>query len=177
MKKVKGISIIVLIFIIIYFLQVNFFSWFNIRGIQPNLFIIFVLFLGLFIGNKSGAIGGMIVGTIMDVLVGKTIGFSGFFLALIGLLAEYFDKNFSKDNRIMIVVITAISTIFYEIAMYFIVVVQYRIDVEILPFVVTLAVETIYNILIVLCSYQLIKKVGYYLQNIFNNKEFLTRYF
>ena len=51
MKKILSTIIIFLIFILIYFLQSNFFSWFNIAGIKPNLFIILVLMVGLFVGK------------------------------------------------------------------------------------------------------------------------------
>ena len=72
MKKVKGILIILLIFIIVNFLQINFFSWFTIRGIKPNLFILLILFLGLFTGKKIGSICGFIFGFIIDLLIGKS---------------------------------------------------------------------------------------------------------
>ena len=36
MKKVLSILIIFITFFIIYFLQANFFSWFNIAGIKPK---------------------------------------------------------------------------------------------------------------------------------------------
>ena len=39
-------------FLITYFLQSNFFSWFTIAGIKPNLFIVLALFVSLFAGLK-----------------------------------------------------------------------------------------------------------------------------
>ncbi|MCL2355247.1 MAG: hypothetical protein FWC68_05230 [Oscillospiraceae bacterium] len=55
MKKAVCIICIYIIFIITYILQTNFFSWFTIAGIQPNLFIILALFVGLFMGEIYGA--------------------------------------------------------------------------------------------------------------------------
>ena len=52
MKKAGIIMLIILAFFIIYFLQANFFTWFNIFGIMPNLFVILILFVGLFAGKK-----------------------------------------------------------------------------------------------------------------------------
>ena len=48
MKKLGIIIGFVLTFFIIYLLQVNIFSNLTINGIRPNLFVIFVLFIGLF---------------------------------------------------------------------------------------------------------------------------------
>ena len=42
MKKFGLAVCFTLIFIIIYLLQSNFFSWFTIAGVKPNLIIIFV---------------------------------------------------------------------------------------------------------------------------------------
>ena len=50
MKKAIAIISLIIAFFVIYFLQTNFFTWFTIGGIMPNLFIILVLFIGLFIG-------------------------------------------------------------------------------------------------------------------------------
>ena len=47
MKKTVSILLILLAFLIIYFLQANVFTWFNIAGVMPNLFIIVVRKLNL----------------------------------------------------------------------------------------------------------------------------------
>ena len=83
MKKVKSVLILILAFLIIYFLQVNFFTWFNIRGIMPNLFVIFVLYVGLCIGQKLGAVTGLVCGLFIDILIGRGIGFTGIFLGAV----------------------------------------------------------------------------------------------
>ena len=45
MKKTIDIIIIILAFFIIYFLQTNFFTWFNIAGIMPNLFVVLIYYI------------------------------------------------------------------------------------------------------------------------------------
>ena len=177
MKKFKCILIVFLMFIVIYFLQINFFTWFNIAGIMPNLFIVLVLFIGLFIGKKMGAVFGLLFGIILDLLLGKTIGFSGILLAVIGLMGEYFDKNFSKDSRIMIVLMSVGSTLVYEIGMYTVNVVKLGINIEIFDFLFNLLIENIFNILIILIFYPAMKKLGYYLEEKYKGRKFLTRYF
>ena len=177
MNKLKGVLIIILLFLILYFFQVNFFSWFTIRGIMPNLFVILALFIGLFVGKKIGGICGLAFGIILDVLVGKSIGFVGIFLGAIGLLGEYFDKNFSKDSRVTIILMTAGVTILFEVCMYVVNILKFDVELELIPFIITLIVETIYNVFIVIILYPGMKKLGYYLENIFKGKKLLTRYF
>ena len=169
-KKVKTIIIIIGLFLIVYFLQINFFSWFTIRGIQPNLFIILVLFIGLFAGKKLGGISGLIIGIILDFLIGKSVGYTG-------LLGEYFDKNFSKESRLAIILMSGGSTILYEIGMYVVNILKYSVEIEMIPFLIILTVETIFNILIVMILYPGIRKLGYYIESIYKGNKILTRYF
>ncbi len=177
MKKARSILIILLLFIVTYFLQINIFSWFNIAGIMPNLFVILVLFIGLFVGEKIGVISGLLFGLILDLLLGKTVGFSSALLAIIGYLGEYFDKNFSKDSRITIIIISMISTILYEIGMYIVNIVKFKANIEIPTFILTLLIENLFNTLLLIIIYPLMKKLGYYLEESFKKRNFQTRYF
>lgn len=177
MKKLKSILIIVLLFIIIYFLQINIFTWFNIAGIMPNLFVILVLFIGLFVGEKMGVAFGILFGLILDLLLGKTVGFSSLFFALIGYLGEYFDKNFSKDSRVMIIIISIISTILYEVGMYTVSIIKFKANIEIPTFIMNVLIENLYNTLLIIILYPSMKKLGYYLEETFRKRNFQTRYF
>lgn len=86
MKKIVSTIIIFLIFILIYFLQSNFFSWFNIAGVKPNIFIILVLITGLFIGKIYGATTGIVLGLLLDFFIGRKLGIYAIQLGLAGLL-------------------------------------------------------------------------------------------
>ena len=70
MKKTWIVICLMLSFLIIYLLQSNFFSWFNIAGIRPNLFVILALTTGLFIGKRAGIIFGILFGLSLDFFIG-----------------------------------------------------------------------------------------------------------
>ncbi len=180
MEKRKTLIVIALIltFFIIYFLQSNFFNWFTIAGIKPNIFVILSLFIGLFLGRKYGLCFGIIYGFFLDSLIGRNIGISSMMLGIIGLIGGYIDKNFSKDNRLMIMAMVTVATIIYEIGLYIIqgIVLSYIID-EIPILIRTLLIEIIYNIIITIIIYPLIKKAGYYIEGAFKENNILTRYF
>ena len=177
MRKFKAIIIIILLFVLIYFLQANIFSWFNIGGIMPNLFVLLALFVGLFVGNKVGGIVGILMGIILDLSVGNGIGYSSIFLGIVGLIGEYLDKNFSKDSRFTLILMVAGCTIFYEIGIYAVKIFTFGAELEILTFTLTLIVEIIFNTLLIIILYPLIKKIGYYLEDAYKGKKILTRYF
>ena len=96
MKKILSTIIILLIFILIYFLQSNFFNWFNIAGIKPNLFIILVLITGLFVGKIYGATTGIVLGLLLDFFIGKKLGIYAIQLGLAGLLRRNLQQKLFK---------------------------------------------------------------------------------
>lgn len=177
MKKVISIIILILIFFIIYFLQSNFFTWFTIAGIQPNLFIIFILCVGLFAGKKIGLILGIVFGFYIDVVIGRQIGISGIMLGTIGLIGEYLDKNFSKESRITIMLMIAGCTAIYEIGCYIFNVISLSMSLEIISFIKILIIEICYNVIITIILYPLLQKIGHILEEIFKTRNILTRYF
>ena len=167
MKKAGIIALIILAFFIIYFLQADFFSWFNIFGIMPNLFVILILFVGLFAGKKIGLILGLIFG----------IGISGILLGAIGLIAEYCDKNFSKDSKLTIILMVIISTFIYEVGIYAFTIIKGGIEIELWSFSKIMLIEMLYNSLLIIILYPLIHKLGYAMENVFKSKTIMTRYF
>ena len=176
MKKVIIIAII-FIFLILYFLQVNFFNWFTIAGISPNLFVILILFLGLFAGKRLGVPVGIILGIIIDLFASKKIGITAIMLGIVGILAGILDKNFSKDSRITIIVITIFTTIIYEVGIYFLNYIIISTNLEILVFIKILSIETIYNAILAIILYPILQKAGYYVEETFKEKQILTRYY
>ena len=177
MRKFFTIILLILIFFLIYFIQTNIFSSFTISGISPNLFIIFILFIGLYSNQALGIGFGVVVGLILDFIYGRVIGTTAIMLCVIGYLGSYFDKNFSKDNKITILLMVIGSTIVYELGLYFINSIILEFDRQYFYFFRILIVEVIYNVLLTIIFYPLINKSGYALERTFKRNNILTRYF
>lgn len=175
----KALTNLTLIFVsfIIYYLQSNFFSWFNISGIMPNLFVILILFIGLFANKSMGTIYGLVIGIILDFLIGTKTGIYALSLGLIGYLAGVFDKNFSKDTKMTIIVMVSGATIIFEAVTYLLKYIFLGMSVEIVNFIIILLVEIVFNILLTIILYPLIQSYGYYVENEFKGNKILTRYF
>ncbi len=170
------ISLIITTFIL-YFLQANFFSWFNIAGIMPNLFVILILFIGLFGNRTMGTIYGLVVGIILDLMIGNQVGIYSIGLGLIGFVATYFNKNFSKDSRATIMVMVVGATLTFEVLTWLLNYIFVSSNIELLNFVKILVIETIFNLILTIILYPLIQKTGYYIENEYKANTILTRYF
>ena len=177
MKKTIINIVLILTILIIYYLQSNFFTWFNIAGILPNLFIILTLFIGLFSTRTMGTIYGIVIGLILDLLLGNNVGANAATLGIIGFLAGEFDRNFSKDSRMTIMLMVLCATILVESANYLLRYVILSINVEIWSFITILVIEIIFNCILTIILYPLIQKAGYYIDNEYKGNKILTRYF
>jgi len=175
-KTIINIALIIAT-LIIYYMQSNFFVWFNIAGVMPNLFVILVLFIGLFASRTMGTVYGIAIGLLLDLVFGSKIGVCAGTLGIIGFLAGVFDKNFSKDSRMTIMFMVMGSTIIFETANYILNYIILSTNVEIVNFIIILTIEVIFNLLLTIVLYPLIQKAGYYIENEYKGNKILTRYF
>ncbi len=177
MKKFLLGVLMYVVFIILYFFQADFFNWFTIAGISPNIFIIFILFLGLFTNSLFSIVIALLAGITLDLVIGRTLGVTAFMFCLISIIAGYFDKNFSKESKLTIIIMVICMTIIYELVNYMMNVLVLDIPFEFAAFSKILAIEVLYNAILTLIFYKLILKFGYILEKQFKQKNILTRYF
>lgn len=177
MKKILIHIGLIFTFIIIYLLQSIFFNGFTIAGIMPNIFIILMLYIGLYMGRTMGIIYGIIYGIFIDIWIGKTLGLTSIALAVVGVISGLLDKTFSKDSRMTVLLMGSVCTIIYEVALYFMQYMIMGINVEIFTFIKILFIEVIYNNIIIIILYPLMKITGYEIENEIKGDKILTRYF
>lgn len=177
MKKIIINILFVITFLILYYLQLNFFSWFRIAGVMPNLFIVLVFYIGLFAGRRMGLTYGVIFGLLLDLLIGEKIGMTAIMLGTCGIIGGIFDKNFSKDSRITIMIMVIGTTILFEVGMYILRYAILKSSVEILSFLKILTAETVFNVIISIILYPFIQKTGHKVENEYKGNTILTRYF
>ena len=177
MKRFIINILLVLAFVIIYFLHSNLFSWFKIAGVMPNIFVILILFIGLYANKYMGVIYGIVFGLLLDFFIGKKIGVTAIMLGIVGLIGVLFDKNFSKENRITLIIMVVIATIVFEIGETLIYYIVMREFIDILPFIEILLIECLYNAILTITLYPLIQKSGYKIETEYKGNKILTRYF
>lgn len=153
--------VLIIVSLIIYFLQANVFSELTIAGIKPNLFVIFILVIGLFGNNFLSLTFSIICGIWLDSLYSEVIGITSAMFCIIGFMATWFDSLWSKDEKISIVIMVIIATFIFEFGSYFLNSIIFDFEMELLAFFKTLLVEELYNVLLTIIFFGLIKKLGY----------------
>ena len=177
MKKFLGVCFIVFVFLGLIFLQLNFFSWFSIKGIKPNLFIIFSIIIGLFLGKEYGIYFGIFIGLVLDFMFSNIIGISAITLGVVGGIAGKLRNNFSNEQKFTILLFTIILCITGEILNFFLILVVNKSQPQIMEFCKILLIEIAYNIFFVIIMYPLIIKTGKVLEALFIEKKKQIQYF
>lgn len=177
MKKIIINILLVLSFIILYLLQSNLFTWFTIAGVMPNLFVIFVLFIGLYAHKYMGIVYGVVFGLLIDLFIAKKVGITSIMLGIVGIIGTRLDRNFSKENRITIILIVAIATVVFEVGSYILGFFIYKSSINILPFLQILLIECFYNILLTIIFYPLMHICGSKIEAEYKGDRILTHYF
>lgn len=179
MKRALIITVFFIVFLLIYFLQTNFFSWYNIAGIKPNLFIILALFLGLFMGKPYGFSMGIIFGICLDLFIGKRIGLNAIMLGIAGLIGGILDNSFSKESRIVFMLMSIAITVLCESINYTLQIMILGAEQQFINFMQIIIIEAIYNAILVIILYPLIQKVGNRIEEMHteNRSKSLMRYY
>lgn len=177
MKKALVLISIFLVFLILFFIQANFFNYFTIAGIKPNLFIILVLFLGLYLGKYYGFGIGVILGLMLDIFLGKTIGINAIALGIGGFIGGEFTKNFSKESRMTIMLMLIGTTFICELISYVLQLILFKMPINFWPFIKIISIEIIYNIIIIIIIYPILQFGGNLIERIFKENKAKTKYF
>ncbi len=70
----------------------------RIGGVQPDLLLIYIVFLGILEGPLYGGIAGGVLGLISDMMIGQYIGLGMLGRILAGIVAGYLGEKFYRDN-------------------------------------------------------------------------------
>lgn len=160
MKKIVMIVIMFIVICISIWFQMFFLNSIPLIGITANIGIVLIAGLGLISGEFVGGISGIIYGLLIDILFGRSIGVYTFLYAISGVISGKLNNNFSKGNKISMVMIILICTLFFETIAYFLNIVLNRFEVNIQVLFTTLILESIYNILLTVIFFNPIAFLG-----------------
>ena len=100
----------------------------------------------------------------IDLTYSEIVGITPAMLCLIGFIATWFDSLWSKDEKISIIIMVALSTFIFEFGAYFMKAIILNFEFEAGVFFKILFWEEIYNVLLTIIFFGLIKKCGYMME-------------
>lgn len=98
-------------------------------------------------------------------------------MPLYGFSAGLLEKKFSKDSKLTLILICIGLTFIYELGVYMLNILILNSSIQILSFLKIVIIEMIFNGLLMIIIYPIIKKVSLLCDEIYNNKNIITKYF
>lgn len=117
----------------------------KIYGVKPNITIAVIVIVALLRNNIEGAIVGFFCGLMQDCVSGTVIGFYALMGLYLGLVIGSINKKLYRENVLIAVFFTFVSTVVYEYLVYFFSTV-FRAPLDfIYPMKNIILIEAIYN--------------------------------
>lgn len=116
------------------------------------------------------------MGFLFDLFISKAIGTNMVVLGVSGFLGGIFDKNFSKEKLMNIMLMVAGTTILCEFIVYIIRILFLNTEFAILQFIYIVLIETIYNIILVIVLNPMIQKIGPFMEENFRKEKTFSKY-
>ena len=112
--------VVVVIVIVCFLLQCTVFKSLAIASVSPNLLIVVTASFGFMRGKKEGLIIGFFCGVLMDIMFGSVLGFYALIYMFIGYFNGFFKKSFFPEEIRLPIVLIAISDLFCNLLIYFV---------------------------------------------------------
>lgn len=149
-----------IIIIIAYALQTTIISDFNILGMTPDLFLVCTCGIAFLFGSTIGGVFGFTFGVLLDIAFGRAIGLNAFLGMHIGIILGQFNKRFFKDNYIVAIAFTGITTIVFDTFIYFFRVLIYNQSFQFGAFFVNIMLAVLLNIIAAIVIYPILLKIN-----------------
>lgn len=69
------------------------------------------------------------------------------------------------------------TTIICELISYLIQIIIFKLEIDLLPFIKIISIETLYNVMLIIIIYPLVIKLGELLEKTFTEKNIFTKYY
>ncbi|MGE5544206.1 MAG: rod shape-determining protein MreD [Bacillota bacterium] len=99
------------------FFESTLFGRFTLRGVGPDLMLIFVVFYAIIYGSRKGFSYGFLCGLFEDLYVGRFIGMNALSKGLTAYLIGKLEVNVFKDNLLVGFGGVVLATVFNSIVM------------------------------------------------------------
>lgn len=115
----KKLYIILIVFINL-ILQVTLYNFIKVFDVVPNVALILIVLFSLTTDVFMGGFIGLFTGLLYDVLIMDVIGINALIYFIIGVTLGNFSEEINRENKMLYVFVTAISTVFYHLVTAFI---------------------------------------------------------
>lgn len=177
MKKTLTILILIVLMILLHLIQVTVFRKWTMFGVLANIVIVYFIFLSTYTNKILAYILAFSYGFMVDIKYASPIGTTAFALIILIEITVRLNLLLYINSRIATMIKVFLLTVIFEFVKYLLRLIILSFDIEILEFLKIVAIQATFNMLILMVIYPLFKYSGELINEIYNKKNILTRYF
>lgn len=110
--------ILILVVLLNFFLQSSFLPYISVFGVVPNTSLIIIICIALFKGRFYGAIFGLFIGLLQDIMFSPIIGINAFIYFFLGYFLGTIENRLIRDNIFVPIIFSILGIIYYNFAYY-----------------------------------------------------------
>ena len=162
--KIASYAILVLFIAI---LQTTLFDYIKIFNVKPNILLVFTVSFAIMNGNVNGAVAGFFSGMVFDLMTGSILGLNTLLSMYTGLVCGNVNKRFYRDNIVVVMIMTFISTFLYSTIFYILTRSAGPVKINILHAIRHVVIpESIYNSFMSIFMYIIVIKLNHALNTV-----------
>lgn len=147
--------------IICFVLQSSLYQFISLANVMPNLLLILVVSTAYMRGRMTGMAVGFFSGLLVDIQFGSLIGVYALLMMLIGYVAGFANKIYSKDDYTLPLLFIAVGDFVYQF-LYYIIEFLIRGRLDFLYYLRTLILpEIIYTVAVSVILYKLLHLINH----------------
>ncbi len=148
------------LFIVSFLFQSTLAPYATVASVRPDLILLLACVAGLFFGRRRGLLLGALAGFLQDSLSGGLFGLNILSKALVGLAAGALQRNVGLHHRLLQALLVAVLTAFDGLVTIVLVRLFYGGESLVLPTVVLLVYQTLYNGLLAVPYFAVLSRVA-----------------
>lgn len=157
--------------IIFFILQSSLNQFISLARVMPNLLLILVVSNAYMRGRMTGMVVGFFSGLLIDILFGSVIGLYAMLLLLIGYIAGFTNKIYSRDDFTLPLIFIGLANFIYQF-LYYVFEFLLRGKLDFLYYLRTLILpEIIYTVAVAVLIYKLLHMINHSLDRSENEED------
>ena len=105
-----------LIYTVSFLLQCTVLNTVAVFGITPNILLVLTIVYSFFFQKMDGIVFSILFGLIQDMFFGQVVGISPLIYFAVGMLLKMVRSVVFRDNKLLLILVTAAATLFYTAA-------------------------------------------------------------
>ena len=146
------------LYLVSFLLQCTVLNALNVFGTTPNILLMLTVIYSFFFKDFDGIVFSILFGLIQDAFFGQVIGISALIYFAAGMLLKLIRSGVYRDNKLLLILVTAATTLFYTVAYWALNSMMLQADMSILYWLKSVPVSIVWNYIVLLILLPIARK-------------------